>query len=87
MRLHIRCLLGPAVRLDFVDALTSEVSLKNYYLLPSVSGDLLAKLGLLSEAHAEFEHAASLSLHGVPNQSELAQASEGRPSFLSGLGD
>jgi RNA polymerase sigma factor (sigma-70 family) len=52
---------GPAVGLELVDALTSEPSLKNYHLLPSVRGDLLAKLGRLEEARAEFERAASLT--------------------------
>jgi predicted RNA polymerase sigma factor len=41
--------------------LTSEPSLKSYHLLPSVRGDLLAKLGRIDEARAEFERAASLT--------------------------
>ncbi|MGD0225635.1 MAG: RNA polymerase sigma factor [Terriglobia bacterium] len=52
---------GPAAGLELVDALTSEPSLKNYHLLPSVRGDLLSKLGRLEEARAEFERAASLT--------------------------
>ncbi len=52
---------GPAAGLELVDALTSEPSLKNYHLLPSVRGDLLVKLGRSSEARAEFERAASLT--------------------------
>ena len=52
---------GPAVGLELVDALTSEPSLRNYHLLPSVRGDLLAKLGRLDEAREEFERAASLT--------------------------
>jgi RNA polymerase sigma factor (sigma-70 family) len=52
---------GPGMGLEIVDALTSEPSLKNYHLLPSVRGDLLAKLGRLDEAQAEFEHAAALT--------------------------
>jgi RNA polymerase sigma factor (sigma-70 family) len=52
---------GPAAGLELVDALTSEPSLKNYHLLPSVRGDLLAKLGRVGEARAEFERAASLT--------------------------
>jgi RNA polymerase sigma factor (sigma-70 family) len=52
---------GPAAGLELVDALTPEPSLKAYHLLPSVRGDLLAKLGRLDEARAEFEHAASLT--------------------------
>ncbi len=52
---------GPAVGLDLVDALSSEPSLNNYHLLPSVRGDLLAKLGRFEEARAEFECAAALT--------------------------
>jgi RNA polymerase sigma factor (sigma-70 family) len=52
---------GPAAGLELVDALTHEKSLKGYHLLPSVRGDLLAKLGRNDEARAEFERAASLT--------------------------
>ncbi len=52
---------GPAAGLALADALTSEPSLKNYHLLPSVRGDLLAKLGRHDEAKGEFERAASLT--------------------------
>jgi RNA polymerase sigma-70 factor, ECF subfamily len=52
---------GPEAGLELVDALTGEPALENYHLLPSVRGDLLAKLGRLSEARAEFERAAALT--------------------------
>jgi len=52
---------GPAVGLEAIDALTSEPSLEGYHLLPSVRGDLLAKLGRFAEARAELERAASLT--------------------------
>jgi predicted RNA polymerase sigma factor len=52
---------GPEAGLELVDALTSEPSLANYHLLPSVRGDFLAKLGRLGEARREFERAASLT--------------------------
>jgi len=52
---------GPAAGLELVDALSSEPLLKGYHLLPSVRGDLLAKLGRHDEARAEFERAASLT--------------------------
>ena len=52
---------GPQAGLDLVDALTSESSLQGYHLLPSVRGDLLAKVGRVEEARAEFERAASLT--------------------------
>jgi RNA polymerase sigma factor (sigma-70 family) len=52
---------GPAAGLELVDALTAEPSLQAYHLLPSVRGDLLAKVGRSDEARAEFERAASLT--------------------------
>jgi RNA polymerase sigma factor (sigma-70 family) len=52
---------GPAAGLELVDELTSEPSLKSYYLLPSVRGDLLVKLDRLDEARVEFERAAALT--------------------------
>lgn len=52
---------GPAVALELVDALVEEPALRNYHLLPSVRGDLLRKLGRLSEARVEFERAAALT--------------------------
>jgi RNA polymerase sigma-70 factor, ECF subfamily len=52
---------GPAAGLELVDTLTSEPSLQGYHLLPSVRGDLLAKLGRFEEAREEFERAASLT--------------------------
>jgi len=52
---------GPAAGLELVDALTAEPSLKSYHLLPSVRGDLLARLGRYDEARTEFERAAALT--------------------------
>ena len=52
---------GPAAGLELVDALLPEPSLSGYHLLPSVRGDLLAKLGRLEEAGKEFQRAASLT--------------------------
>ena len=52
---------GPQAGLDAVDRLTSEPALEEYHLLWSVRGDLLAKLGRIGEAKAEFERAASLT--------------------------
>ena len=53
--------LGPAAGLELVDALTAEPALAGYHLLPSVRGDLLAKLGRYDEARAELERAAKLT--------------------------
>jgi predicted RNA polymerase sigma factor len=41
---------GPAAGLEIVDDLLSEPSLKNYHILPSVRGDMLAKLDRFAEA-------------------------------------
>jgi RNA polymerase sigma factor (sigma-70 family) len=65
---------GPAAGLEIVDELTSEPSLKNYYLLPSVRGDLLTKLGRSYEARAEFERAASLTRNARERQLLLKRA-------------
>lgn len=52
---------GPAAGLELVDALSDEPALRDYHLLPSVRGDLLAKLDRAEEARREFGHAASLT--------------------------
>lgn len=52
---------GPAFGLQIVDELNNENSLKGYHLLPSVRGDLLAKLGRHDEARTEFQRAASMT--------------------------
>jgi RNA polymerase sigma factor (sigma-70 family) len=52
---------GPEAGLELANALTAEPSFKHYHLLPSVRGDLLARLGRFDEARAEFERAASLT--------------------------
>lgn len=52
---------GPAAGLEIVDELTSEPALRSYHLLPAVRGDLLFKLGRLTEARGDFERAAFLT--------------------------
>lgn len=52
---------GPQAGLDLLDKLADEPALRGYHLLPSVRGDLLAKLGRHGEARAEFERAAALA--------------------------
>jgi len=52
---------GPAAGLEWIETLVDEPSLKSYHLLPTVRGDLLAKLGRFEEARIEFERAASLT--------------------------
>jgi RNA polymerase sigma factor (sigma-70 family) len=65
---------GPAAALAAVDALQAEPSLKSYHLLPSVRGDLLAKLGRAEEARAEFTRAASLTQNEQERALLLARA-------------
>ena len=52
---------GPEAGLAIADALVGDSSLKAYYLLPVVRGDLLEKLGRAAEARAEFERAAAMT--------------------------
>ncbi|MDH6703927.1 RNA polymerase sigma factor (sigma-70 family) [Kitasatospora sp. MAA19] len=52
---------GPAAALELVDELAAEPALRGYHLLPSVRGDLLARLGRAAEARTEFERAAELT--------------------------
>ncbi|MDM0039280.1 RNA polymerase sigma factor [Variovorax sp. J22R193] len=52
---------GPAAGLEIVDALVADGALQGYHLLPSVRGDLLAKLGRTAEACAHFKAAAALT--------------------------
>ncbi len=52
---------GPEAGLELVDALADEPALKSYHPLPSVRGDLLARLGRYEEAHAELTRAAALT--------------------------
>jgi RNA polymerase sigma-70 factor (ECF subfamily) len=65
---------GPTAGLELVDALASEPSLRNYHLLPSVRGDLLAKLDRVDEARAEFERAASLTQNARERELLLKRA-------------
>jgi RNA polymerase sigma factor (sigma-70 family) len=71
---------GPQAALDLLDPLLDEPLLKNYHLLPSVRGDLLAKLGRHTEARVEFERAASLTRNAREQAllSERARVSEAR---------
>jgi RNA polymerase sigma factor (sigma-70 family) len=52
---------GPAAGLELADRLHAEGTLRSYHLLPSVRGDLLAKLGRFYEARTEFQRAAKLT--------------------------
>jgi RNA polymerase sigma factor (sigma-70 family) len=52
---------GAEAGLELVDAIKDDPLLAGYHLLPSVRGDLLAKLGRFDEARAELERAAALT--------------------------
>jgi predicted RNA polymerase sigma factor len=65
---------GPSAGLQLVDALRSEPSLRSYHLLPSVRGDLLARLGRQDEARGEFERAASLTRNARERELLLERA-------------
>jgi predicted RNA polymerase sigma factor len=65
---------GPAVGLALVDQLLAEPALANYHLLPSVRGDLLARLGRNDEARAEFARAAELARNARERELLLARA-------------
>ncbi|MFM0289118.1 RNA polymerase sigma factor [Paraburkholderia megapolitana] len=65
---------GPAAGLELVDALAAEPALANYHWLPSVRGDLLAKLGRIDEARAEFARAASMTRNARERELLLERA-------------
>ena len=65
---------GPAAGLELADRLEAEGRLKSYHLLPSVRGDLLAKLGRYREARGEFERAARLTHNARESRLLLSRA-------------
>lgn len=67
---------GPAEALALVDALAGDPALRGYHLLPSVRGDLLARLGRTAQARAEFERAASLTRNERERELLLRRAAE-----------
>jgi predicted RNA polymerase sigma factor len=71
---------GPAAGLAIIDALRDDKALRNYQWLPSVRGDLLAKLGRGEEARAEFERAAALAGNARERELLLERARALAPS-------
>jgi RNA polymerase sigma factor (sigma-70 family) len=76
---------GPAAGLELVDELKDEPALARYPWLPSVRGDLLARLGRHDEARRAFEQAAALT-HNTRDRAlllgraaALARPPDGRP--------
>jgi RNA polymerase sigma factor (sigma-70 family) len=70
---------GPSAGLDIVDELLDDQSLRNYYVLPNVRGDLLYRLERLAEAKAEFERAAALAHNARQRQLLLDRAAACTP--------
>jgi predicted RNA polymerase sigma factor len=62
--------------LRIVGGLAAEPALAGYHHLPSVRGDLLAKLGRHGEAAAEFRRAAALTRNGPERTVLLRRADE-----------
>ncbi|MER7457477.1 RNA polymerase sigma factor [Micromonospora sp. NPDC126480] len=67
---------GPAAGLEVARALADEPALATYHLLPSVLGDLLARLGRHDEARREFERAAALAGNARERTLLLSRAAE-----------
>lgn len=67
---------GPAEGLAIVDALAAEPTLRDYHLLPSVRGDLLARLGRTAEAREEFVRAAELARNEREREFLLRRAAD-----------
>ncbi|HEY4244519.1 MAG TPA: RNA polymerase sigma factor [Kofleriaceae bacterium] len=65
---------GPAAGLAVLDAVAADPALAAYHLLPAVRADLLAKLGRLDDARAEWRRAASLTRNERERDLLLARA-------------
>jgi predicted RNA polymerase sigma factor len=65
---------GPEAGLELVDSLAGDPALRAYHLLPSVRGDLLARLGRHAEARGEFLRAAELCANERERELLLARA-------------
>ncbi|ODU25863.1 MAG: RNA polymerase subunit sigma-24 [Thiobacillus sp. SCN 62-729] len=78
---------GPVAGLEIVDTLLGEPSLENYHLLPSVRGDLLARLDRIAEARTEFERAATLTRNARERALLLARAAACTRGHRSGTVD
>jgi RNA polymerase sigma-70 factor, ECF subfamily len=65
---------GPAAGLAVLERVSQEPALRHYHLLPAVRGDLLYRLGRFTEAHAEFQSAASLTRNAQEQAALLAYA-------------
>ncbi|MGV3573046.1 MAG: RNA polymerase sigma factor [Ramlibacter sp.] len=71
---------GPAAALEIIDRLRGDKALRSYQWLPSVRGDLLARLGRNEEAKAEFLQAAALAGNAREKELLLGRAQALAPS-------
>ncbi|MDT0327271.1 DUF6596 domain-containing protein [Nocardiopsis lambiniae] len=67
---------GPERGLESVEAVAAEPALRDYHLLPSVRGDLLARSGRPAEARVEFERAAALTDNSAEHAFLLRRAAD-----------
>jgi RNA polymerase sigma factor (sigma-70 family) len=67
---------GPAVGLALLEQIATDPILRDYHLLPSVRGDLLARLGRTDEAATEFRRAADLTANESERILLLRRAAE-----------
>ncbi len=65
---------GAAAGLEIVERLERDAALANYHWLPSVKGDLLARLGRFEEARTEFERAAAMTRNARERELLLERA-------------
>jgi RNA polymerase sigma factor (sigma-70 family) len=65
---------GPHAGFAIVEALAADPALARYHWLPSVRGDLLAKLGRHDEARSEFERAAAMTQNARERELLLLRA-------------
>jgi len=71
---------GPDKGLEIADALAGQPALAGYVQLPAVRGDLLAKIGRLDEARAEFTRAATLTRNERERALFRARAADCQPT-------
>jgi RNA polymerase sigma factor (sigma-70 family) len=70
---------GPEAGLALLEHIAAEPALRDYHLLPSVRGDLLARLGRDEEAAAEFRRAAELTENAPERALLLRRAQTAAP--------
>ena len=68
--------VGPEAALPVVDAVADDPSMERYHLLPSVRGDILARMGRGEEAATEFERAARMTGNEAERAHLLRRADE-----------